>query len=333
MKLPGESARPAALVLLLGATLASAPTNHRTGVLRRVADAPLPGPAVRFDYQSLDTTSDLLYLSHMNAGALLVFDLRADSVEARIEDLPRITGVLAIPALGKVYASVPGHHQVAIIDAHDFHVVARVGEVGFPDGIAYAPDVKKVYVSDESGGGELVIDGTSDRVLAKVPIGGEAGNSIYDSGSRRVLVAVQDRNEIIAIDPRVDRVVARYKLRGAARPHGMCLDPARHLLFVANEANATLLVADLRTMKVLESHPVGEDPDVLAFDPALGRLYVASESGVVSVFTRLGARLVCEEDLKLAHAHTVSVDARTHRVYLPLQDLGGRPTLRIMEGH
>src|SRR5256886_16844797 len=29
--------------------------------------------------------------------------------------------------------------------------------------------------------------------------------------------------------------------------------------------------------------PIGSDPDVLAFDPALGRLYVAAESGVVAV--------------------------------------------------
>ena len=30
--------------------------------------------------------------------------------------------------------------------------------------------------------------------------------------------------------------------------------------------------------------PVGKDPDVLDFDSGLGYLYVASESGVVSVF-------------------------------------------------
>jgi hypothetical protein len=35
---------------------------------------------------------------------------------------------------------------------------------------------------------------------------------------------------------------------------------------------------------------------------------------------------------KLApHAHTIAVDGETHRVYLPLQDVGGQPTLRIME--
>jgi hypothetical protein len=33
-------------------------------ILTKVADIPLPGPAVRFDYQSLDTQSGRLYIAH-----------------------------------------------------------------------------------------------------------------------------------------------------------------------------------------------------------------------------------------------------------------------------
>jgi hypothetical protein len=34
----------------------------------------------------------------------------------------------------------------------------------------------------------------------------------------------------------------------------------------------------------------------------------------------------------MPHAHSVAVDPRTHLLYFPLQDIGGRPVLRIMEG-
>lgn len=299
-------------------------------VLEQVADVPLPGPAVRFDYQSVDTTAQRLYVAHMNAGTLVVFDVAHRRVEGTITDLPRVTGVWAVPALAKVYASVAGRHQVAVIDAATLRVQARVGNIGFPDGIAHAPDVKKVYVSDESGGGELVIDGRSNRVVTTIPVGGEAGNSIYDPGSRRVFVAVQSRNEIVEIDPRADRVVARHRLEGADHPHGMALDAARRTLFVANEGNATLLVFDLRTVRIIERHAVGRDPDVLSFDPGLRRLYVASESGTVSVFTEQKGRLVHDGDVSMPHAHTVAVDPSTHLVYFPLQDVGGQPLLRIM---
>src|SRR5205814_6359784 len=152
----------------------------------------------------------------------------------------------------------------------------------------------------------------------------EAGNTIYDPGSCRILVAVQTRNEILAIDPASDRVAARYRMPGAAHPHGLALDVAGGRLFVANQGNATLLAVDLRTMRVLGSARVGDDPDVLAFDPAWRRLYVASEAGRVCVFTGADTGLVREGEVEFPRAHTIAVDPRTHLVYLPLQDVGGR---------
>lgn len=299
-------------------------------MLERIADVALPGAASRFDYQSLDTTANRLYLSHMGAGELVVIDPAARRVVGTVGDLPRVTGVLAVPALRRVYASVPGHHHVAVIDARSLHVRARVGHVGFPDGIAYAPAVNKVYVSDESGAGELVIDGATDRAVRTIPLGGEAGNTIFDPGTGRVLVAVQTRNEVVEIDPRSDRVIARHALSGSSHPHGMALDPVHRLLFVASEESATLQAVDMRTWSVIGHHATGGDPDVLAFDPGWHRLYVASESGTVSVFTERGGGLTFDGSITLPHAHTVSVDPRTHLVYLPLQNLGGRPGLRIM---
>lgn len=306
-----------------------APVRVRS-LLQTVADIPLPGPAVRFDYQSIDPVANLLYVAHMNAGELVVFNLTTRRIERRIGNLPRVTGVCAVPALGKVYASVPGNRQVAVIDARTFHVESRVGNIGFPDGIAYAPVARKVYVSDESGGGELVIDGPSNRVVTVIPLGGEAGNSVYDPGSGHVLVAIQSRNQIVEIDPRADRIVGRHSPAGAEHPHGMAIDPVRGLLFVANEGSATVLALDLKSWKTVDRQRVGDDPDVLAFDPGWGRLYVASESGRVSVFSEGKAALVREGEITMPHAHTVSVDPRTHLVYFPLQNVDGHPVLRVM---
>ncbi len=341
--LAGVVALALALALALPTGDASAGTSPRRAaagerraataapVLRRVADIPLPGPAVRFDYQSLDTTSDRLYVSHMDAGEMLVFDVKARRVAARVAGLPRVTGVYAVPELGKVYASATGRDDVAVIDARSDRIVARLGRIGFPDGIAYAPRVKKIYVSDESGGGELVIDGPGDRVVTKIPLNGEAGNTIYDPGSGHILVAVQTRNEIAAIDPATDRVIARHALPGASHPHGLALDTARRLLFAANEESGTVMTVDLRTMRVLDTQRVGEGPDVLAFDAGQRVLYVASESGVVSVFAEKDEGLAPLGEIRMPDAHTIAVDPRTHLVYFPLQNLHGRPVLRIME--
>jgi len=317
-------------IVILSFAVGSNDGGASTPLLERVADVPLPGPASRFDYQSIDTTGNRLYISHMGAGDLVVFDVKTQKVVGTVGELPRTTGVWYVPALAKVYSSVPGHRNVAVIDAKTLRVEARVGAVGFPDGIAYAPKQNKIYVSDESGGGELVIDGTTNQAVTTIPLGGEAGNTIYDPGSGHILVAVQTENEVIEIDPEVDRVVGRHRLAGASHPHGMSLDVARRLLFVANEGNATLQTVDLQTMKVIASEDVGEDPDVLAFDSVWRRLYVAAESGVVTILTERQGNLVLDGRVSIPHAHTVSVDPRTHLVYFPLQSVGGRPFLRIM---
>lgn len=183
--------------------------------------------------------------------------------------MPRVTGVWAVRDLGKVYASVPGNRQVAIIDARTPRAEARVGNVGFPDGIAFAPKRKRVCVSDESGGGDLVIDGATNEVVTTIPLDGEAGNTRY------------------------------------------ALQPGR-------------------SSSVVGKNAVGEDPDVLAYDAGLRRPYVATESGRVSVFALRGRRLVPPREVTIPHAHSVSVDPRTHLVYFPLQDIGGGPVLWVM---
>jgi DNA-binding beta-propeller fold protein YncE len=110
------------------------------------------------------------------------------------------------------------------------------------------------------------------------------------------------------------------------------VDAQRRLLFVANYNSARLAVVDLRTLRVLGSQPLGAGPDVLAFDAVWRRLYVASESGVVSVFTELDTALVAEGSLTIQYAHTVAADPRSHLIYLALQDVNGQPMLWIMAG-
>ena len=320
----------------VAASVAPAP-SATTPILQTVADVPLPGPAVRFDYQSLDQDADRLYIAHMNAGTLLVFDIKARRVVADLEGFEKVHGVIAVPARGRVYATVTGRHHLAVVDSKTLTVLARVGEMVYPDGLAYAPDVDRVYVSDEHGEADAVVDAKTNRFLTSIPLGGEAGNTVYDPGARRILVAVHGKNELVSIDPASAKIVARTPLPGIANPHGVALDVDGRLAFVAGEANAALAVVDLTTMRLLETHKVADDPDVLAFDPVWRRLYVSSESGGVTVFTEAAAgaadrRLVRDGEISMPHAHTVAVDARSHLVYFPLENVNGRPILRIMSG-
>ncbi|HVH66604.1 MAG TPA: YncE family protein [Gemmatimonadales bacterium] len=307
------------------------PASTAAPPVRVVTDVPLPGSASRFDYQSLEPASGRLFISHMGAGQLVVFDVRAVRVVGNLDGFPTVTGVLAVPVEHRAYASATGDHAVVVVDDSMLQIVARVPGPRFPDGIAYAPDVRRVFVSDESGRRDFVIDVTTNAVVAQVELDGEAGNTQYDAGSHCVIVAVQTANQVAVIDPATATIVRRITLERAVRyPHGVYIDAPHRLAFVAGQESATLGVLDLKTLELRQVLPIGSDPDVLAFDPSLGRLYVAAESGVVAVFAERDGSLTQLGWYRAPRAHTVAVDPTTHRVYLPLADVSGHPVLRVL---
>jgi DNA-binding beta-propeller fold protein YncE len=267
----------------------------------------------------------------MNADQLVVFDTKKREVVANLDGFPNVHGVWAVPELGRVYASATGEHKVAVVDMQTLKTLAKPGPVQYPDGIAYAPGAKRVFVSDEHGDADAVIDATTNVFVTAIPLGGGAGNTVYDPSSGHILVAVHEKNELVAIDPATAKIIGHYPVSGIESPHGIVLDVEAKLAFVAGEDSNKVAVVDLTSMQVLATYAVGKDPDVLAFDPGLKRLYVSAESGNVTVFREKGKGLVAEGGFSMPHAHTVCVDPETHLVYFPLQSIDGHPLLRIME--
>src|SRR5713226_4099184 len=298
--------------------------------LRTLSDVPLTGGATRLDYQSLDSETGRLYIAHLGSDLMTVFDVNKQTVIGDVKDLKRVHGVLAVPELHRVYASATGSNELAVIDDSTFQIIARAPAGDYPDGVAYASKSNKIYVSDLHGKTDTVIDAKTNQVVTTIALGGGAGNTQYDSVSEHIFVTVHGLNELAEIDPNKDRVIGRYPLPGCSGSHGLNIDSEHHLAFVACEENAKLAVFDLDAKKMTAIHSVGADPDVLAFDKAFGRLYVSAESGIISIFDERGKGLVkIGEGFFAASAHSVAVDQRTHRVYFPLQNIGGKPVLRI----
>lgn len=310
----------------------SLPSSATSGnlPLRTLRDVPLSGGATRFDYQSFDPNTGRLYIAHLGDGVLTVFDSNKETVIGDVKDLPHVHGVIAVPELHRIYASATGSNQLAVIDDTTLQIVARMPAGEYPDGIAYAPKAKKLYVSDLHGKIDTVIDANTNQRVTTIALGGGAGNTQYDSVLEHIFVTVHGQNELAEIDPTKDQLIASYPLAACSEPHGLLIDSEHRLAFIACEENAKLAVFDLETKKMTAIHSVGADPDVLAFDNGFGRLYVSAESGNITVFDERGHNLEkVGQGFFAPNAHSVAVDSRTHRVYFPLQNIGGKPILRI----
>jgi YVTN family beta-propeller protein len=283
------------------------------------------------DYESLDEGRHLLFIAHLGDSAVIAFDTEAQRVVARIEGVSKVHGVLAIPELGRVYASATGTDEVVAIDESSFKIIARAPGGVYPDGMAYVPQMHKLYVSDEHGSSDTVIDVNTNTRVTTIPLGGDVGNTQYDVQSKHVFVNVQTRRQLIEIDPTIDKIIARIDLPGADGNHGLLIEPKQRRAFIACEGNDKLLVLDLDSKKVIASFDVGKDPDVLAYDPSLRMLYVAGEAGIVSIFkVESGQASKIGEGLLGPNAHVVVVDSQSHKSYFPLKDLGGKTMLRTM---
>jgi DNA-binding beta-propeller fold protein YncE len=310
-------------------------TSPRSGELplRQVAETALTGGPVRFDYTALDDQRGRLFIAHMGAGQLIDVDVRAQKVVRTLPNLPDVHGVIVVPDKNRVYVTATGINQVVAIDEDSGQVVFRAPTDTYPDGLAYDPIRHTVWTTNESAGTETVIDAETGAVRATVPLGGEVGNVVYDSFLDQMVVAVQGRNDLAFIDPASFAVTERIPTPGCDHPHGQALDLADQVMFVGCEANATMVTVDLVNRNVIDHHGVGETPDVLAYDAGANRVYVAAESGWVSIFDQDHGHLTERGSAYLADgAHSLALDPTTHHTFIPIpKDHNGSPVLREYE--
>lgn len=301
--------------------------------LRAVGEVPLPGDSSRFDYLSLDAGRGLLFAAHLDAGEVVEIDVRTKRVVRTIRGLPEVHGVLVVPALRRVFATATGEDRMVILDEDTGEVLGSAPTGDYPDGLAFDSRRGAIWTTNQSGGTETVIDAATAAVRGTVDLGGSVGNVAYDPAGDRMLVDVQERNELAVLDPDRLEVVRRVPLPGCDHDHGLTLDTENRLAFVACDGNATLLTVDLATWRIVDTDEVAADPDVLAYDAGAHRLYVAGESGDVTVLDLRGKRLDVTGSAHLADgAHVVAVDPDTHRSYFPVPaGAGGRPALLIRE--
>lgn len=336
MRRPGRTFIATALALLVGAVAiglvlawravgASGPALP----LRVVASVPLSGNTGRLDYESLDDVRGLLFIAHLGDNSVIAFDTKHAHVAATIPGTDSVRGVLVVPSLHRVFAAAAGTHEVVVIDEDTDKVVARI-TAGDVDGLAYDPQTHQLFVSDEAGATDAVIDVRTNQLRTHVALGGEAGNTQYDDRSHHIFVAVQTRDDLAEIDPRTLGIIRRYALPGCLHGHGLQLDSAHRYAYVACQFNSVVVRVDLRRGKVDASASVGLGPDVLAMDFGQARLYIAAESGIVTIFdTHGGSFRKIGQAMFAPNAHVVGVDQRSHRIYFPVRDVGGRPVLRV----
>ena len=309
------------------------PASMPGQTLRQSAKFDLPGPGgKRFDYLTIDEDDNYLFSTHLAAGQTYVIDLATNKVVATIADTPGAEGVEYVPELKKFYTSNAHDNTIGVVDLKQMKVVKKLKTESKPDGSTYAAPFHKLYVSDERGKAEAIVDVTKDEIIKTLRFDSETGMPQYDPVARKVYLNLQDRNVFAVIDPATDEVVARYPVGRCDGNHGMTLDPEHHRAFLSCEGNELMTVFDLDKHEPIAFLKMPGGPDVIKFDPGLGRIYVACYSGAIAVFHQDDPDHYRKlEDFRVQHAvHSLAVDLETHRVYTPEQQEDGKSVARMV---
>lgn len=302
--------------------------------LVRVSDVALPGGATRFDYQDIDKAMKHLVIAHMNDGAVVIVNLSDGSVVKELTGIPVARGVVVADDVGIIFVT-SSPNQLVLIDNKSLAEIRRVTTGNGPDGVGWDPTHKIVGVSDQSDGALSLIADSGSGTRTQVPLGTETGNVVYDTGRGWfwiTVVASSPPDKLVAVDPATAQTAMTIGLPGCNGAHGLRLHPDGQSAFIACESNNVLARVDLGATHAVATGATGSGPDVLSIDPGLGWLYVAAESGDLTVFdiNKPGVALVGHDEPG-SNSHSVAADPATHRVFFPLMTgPNGTPVLRIM---
>jgi DNA-binding beta-propeller fold protein YncE len=302
--------------------------------LTLIADVDLPGNATRFDYQDIDPEQGHLVIAHMSDASVVVVNLSDGALVKLLPNIPTARGVIVADDVGRIFVT-SSPNQLVLIDNVSLTEIDRVETGNGPDGVGWDPADRIVAVSDQGDGAMSLIRDAGGGTRTQVPLGVETGNVVFDALRGRFWITVvraTPPDQLVAVDPIAASVEASIDLPGCSGAHGLRLHPDGQSAFIACEGNSVLAFVDLPSTQAVVTVPTGSGPDVMSIDPGLGWLYVAAESGELTVFDiRQPAVVMIDEENPGDNAHSVAVDAATHHVFFPLKaGPHGTPVLRIM---
>ncbi len=284
------------------------------------------GGASSWDYLSVDEAGRRLYVSH--GTEVLVIDIDKDTVAGKIADTPRVHGFAPAPDLGRGVASNGGENKASVVDLKTLATILKLDTEKNPDGMLYEPGQHEVYLFNGGSASATVINVKEAKVVATVPLGGKPEFGTADAAAGRVYDNLEDKSAVVVIDTKTHGVVATWPITGGEEPSGMAIDTAHHRLFIGCGGNNKMVMMDSANGKVIATVPIGAGVDATAFDPGTQLAFASCGGAGETTIAHEDSpdKLTVVQTLKTENgARTMTVDPKTHKIYLSVGQRNGPP--------
>jgi YVTN family beta-propeller protein len=277
-----------------------------------------------WDYLSVDESTGRVFISH---GTVVdVVDGKTGTLLGMIPDTKGVHGIALAPELNKAFISDGKDSSVTVVDLKLLAFKEKVAVTGQnPDAILYDPFSQKVFVYNGRSANATVIDAKTDKVVATIKLDGKPEFSVTD-GKGKVYVNIEDKSEITCIDAATLSVDKVWSIAPGEEPSGLALDNENHKLFAVC-GNEMMVVVDAISGKVITTLPIGRNTDGATFDPGLKRAYSSNGEGTMTVVQETSPdKFVVLETVKtLPGARTITIDKKTHHLFLTTAEFGPAP--------
>jgi len=290
--------------------------------MKVVATYPVSGDG-RYDYLAL-SKSGKLYVSH--GDQVNILDAKTGKEIGVIQGLSGVHGIAFDYENNKGFISNGAANNVSVFDLNTDKVTNVIATDKNPDYILYEPFTKSVITANGRADNLSFIDPLTEKVIRTVSLDGGKPETMVSDGKGLLFVNLENKSAIAQIDLKSFKVVKTISLapKGEA-PTGLAIDLKNKLLFSGCSDNKTLAVVDYVKGTIVNTYPIGEDCDAVAYNPTTETVFASCNDGTLSVLKRKGNTYSVSNVVTKPGARTMALDPLTNTVYLSAPDFGSTP--------
>jgi DNA-binding beta-propeller fold protein YncE len=279
------------------------------------------------DYVAAESGTGHVFVSR--ATHMMVVEGATGKVLGDIPNTPGVHGAGIATKAGHGFTTNGGDSTVTMFDLKTFAVIKQIKvDTGGLDGIMYdQPDDKIILTNHSRPIGTLVaLDPKTGDIVGKAELEDNAPEGAAADGKGHIFVNNESKNTIQVIDVKTWKATASWPLAPCKGPTGIAYDSKTNRIFAG--CNTTSVVVDAATGKVVAEIKNGTRVDALGWDPGKKLIYIPNGGeGNVTVVHQDSADkyTVVNTVATFAGAKTITVDTKTHNVYLFQPERGPAP--------
>jgi DNA-binding beta-propeller fold protein YncE len=282
------------------------------------------GGAGGWDYLSVDSKNNILYVSH--SSQVEVLNIKTHEPIGIIPNLQGVHGVIAVPSTGRGITTNGRSNTATVFDLKTLKPVAELPTGKNPDALLYDSFSKRVFVFNHSDVTTTAIDIERGTVVGTLDLGGTALEAGATDENGTIFVNLEDSNEIVTFDAKSLTIKNRWKLSPCEEPTGLALDKKNERLFSVCHSGV-MMVIDSKKGNIVAQVPIGKGVDGVVFDPKLRMAFSSNGEGTITVVQESSANefKVIETIKTEPGARTITLDPKTHHVFVSTAQYGETP--------